>query len=204
MYNAFRTPEEWFFLIEGEGKMKKAKFLLIIVVLIFTSQLANAEIVSNSIIVDDIEYYMQVDDSVYNLGEDVEMLYRVTNLSDEEAGFGFPNSPEFNFWVEQDGENIRTAVEGWMTMPTSFTLLPDESKEYSWIWDMRDDWEQFGGVLVDPGLYDVIGGLDGGTSISTKEYEFTEVPVSITIVPEPGSLTLFLGGLFVLIRKKNN
>jgi hypothetical protein len=53
-----------------------------------------AEIVSNSMIVDDIEYYMQADDSIYDLSEDVEMLYRVTNLSSEEVTFSFGGSPE--------------------------------------------------------------------------------------------------------------
>jgi len=88
------------------------------VVLFIASSTVNAEIVSNSKIVDDIEYYMQVDDSVYELGEDVEMLYRVTNLQEEEKLFGFGVSPENNFWVEKDGENIRTLTQGWYMMPT--------------------------------------------------------------------------------------
>ena len=39
---------------------------------------------SNSIIKDNIEYYIQTDKSVYKLGEKVEMLYRVTNKRGEE------------------------------------------------------------------------------------------------------------------------
>ncbi len=34
---------------------------------------------SNFVVQDGIEYYMQTDKSVYDLGEDVEMSYRVTN-----------------------------------------------------------------------------------------------------------------------------
>ncbi|MHC5061885.1 MAG: BsuPI-related putative proteinase inhibitor [Planctomycetota bacterium] len=171
--------------------------LLIWIFLISGAVTANAEIVSNSLIVDDIEYYMQADDSIYDLGEDVEMLYRVTNFSDEEVSFTFGGDPEWNFWVEKDGETTWTAVEGWWSIIVNFTLLPDESKEYPWVWDMMDS----GGALVEPGVYDIIGGFDAGAE---ELYEFSKVPVSITVVPEPSSLVLFMAGLSVLFRKRKS
>jgi len=66
---------------------------------------------------------------------------------------------------------------------------------------LRDDWEQFGGVLVEPGVYDIIGGFD---AMAEELYEYSKVPVSITVVPEPCSMFLFAGVLaaFVLRRKK--
>ena len=85
--------------------------------------------------------------------------------------------------------------------PTFFTLLPNESKEYAWVWDMRDDWEWYGGVLVEPGVYDIIGGFD---AMAEEWYEYSKVSVSITIVPEPGSVLLFAGVLSaVVLRRKN-
>ena len=134
---------------------------------------------SNSKVVDGIEYYIQTDKAVYNLGENVEMLYRVTNLGDEEVTFGFPGSPEWNFWVERDGENIWTAVEGWWWIGSGFTLAPSEYKEYPYLWDMRDHENN---LLVNVGGYSVIGGLDGA---ATEFYDFTRISVGIKIVPEP-------------------
>ena len=152
-------------------------------------------VVSNSIIQDDIEYYTQVDKAVYSLGEDVEMLYKVTNLTDQDVMFGFPHSPEWNFWVEKDGEHIWQAVEAWWTIPTSFILASGEYKEYPYIWDMKDN----NGILVNLGQYDVIGGFDAGAA---GNYEYSRVAVPITIVPEPCSLALFTTGLFVLMRNR--
>src|SRR4030042_1257465 len=98
---------------------------------------------SNAIVLDDVEYYIQTDKAVYILGQDVLMLYRITNLGSEDVTFTTGNSPAWNFWVEKDGENIWTAVEGWYGVPTVFTLAPGEYKEFPdlnppCIWNMRD------------------------------------------------------------------
>jgi len=58
---------------------------------------------SNSVVQDGIEYYMQTDKSVYSLGENVKMLYRVTNLSDSNSvTFEFSNLQQWSFEV-RDG-----------------------------------------------------------------------------------------------------
>ncbi len=67
---------------------------LIVSAILITERSAKANLVnSNSIVEDDIEYYMQTDKDVYDLGENVEMLYRVTNLGSEDVSFTFPNGP---------------------------------------------------------------------------------------------------------------
>lgn len=82
------------------------KVILVLTISAFTSSFVNAAIVSNSIIVDDLEYYIQVNDSVYSLGEDVEMLFRLTNLKSEEW---IVNSlfPVWDILIsENEGENF--------------------------------------------------------------------------------------------------
>lgn len=178
-----------------EKMKRKIVKITALAVIMWFSTAANATTVNwNAIEVNDIEYYMQTDKAVYNLGENVEMLYKVTNLSNANVTFSFGGDPEWNFWVEKDGENIWTAVQGWWLIGSGFTLSPNEFKEYTYEWNMQDNEED----LVNLGEYDVIGGLDGGTSISSKKWEFTEVAVPITIVPEPCSLTLFITGLYIL------
>ncbi|MHC4501169.1 MAG: choice-of-anchor Q domain-containing protein, partial [Planctomycetota bacterium] len=131
---------------------------------------------SNSKVVDGIEYYIQTDKAVYILGENVKMLYRVTNQTDEDATFGFGGSPEWNFWVEKDAENIWTAVQAWWWFGSRFTLGPSEYKEYPYEWNMRDNDEN----VVNLGVYDVIGGLDGGSHL----WDFTRVSVDIRIISD--------------------
>jgi hypothetical protein len=74
------------------------KKTILVVLVLGTAQVAKANLVnSNSIIQDGIEYYIQTDKFVYDLGENVEILYRVTNLRDEEwrvDGF-FPKMSRF-------------------------------------------------------------------------------------------------------------
>ncbi len=137
---------------------------------------------SNSIVVDDVEYYIQTDKAVYNLGENVQMLYRVTNLGDEDVTFSSLPLPEWNFWVEKHGENIWRAVNVWWAVITEFTLSPGESKEFPalsfpYVWNMRDDENN----LVNVGKYNVIGGLYAGSGL----WDFTRISVGIKIVPEP-------------------
>ena len=130
---------------------------------------------TNPIIKDSIEYYVQTDKSVYKLGENVEMLYRVTNLKNEDVTFRFPHSPQYNFWIEKDGEVIWRAINGWWTVITEFTLSPNNSKEFNYIWDMKDNEN----ILVNVGKYSVIGGLYAGSG----NYVHTKVSVPIEIIP---------------------
>jgi hypothetical protein len=181
--------------------MKKAILSIVLAVLLLgTAPIAMATLNSNSIVEDGIEYYVQTNKPVYNLGENVEMLYRVTNLRSEDVVFYLPNSPAWNFWVEKDGENIWTAVEGWYTVSSGFTLAPSEFKEFPvfspyYVWDMRNNENN----LINVGEYDVIGGFDAGAA---ENYYYSRVSVPITIVPEPCSLAFLLASMVYFIKKR--
>jgi hypothetical protein len=82
-----------------KGKIVKMTVLAIIVC--FSTSVNATSVNWNSVEVNDIEYYMQTDKAIYNLGENVEMLYKVTNLSNANVMFGFGGDPEWNFWVEK-------------------------------------------------------------------------------------------------------
>jgi hypothetical protein len=172
--------------------MKAGKIIAIglLAIVLGTVQLAKATLVnSNYIIQDDIEYYIQTDKSIYNLGENVEMLFRVTNLTDEEVHISCNRSGVFNLLVEKNNESVWAAAH-WFTWDTPTVILSaGESKGVSHIWDMIDD----NGNLVDPGIYDVVGVMYNG---------YTEVAVPITVIPEPASLLLLGAGFFGLILKR--
>jgi hypothetical protein len=155
----------------------------------------------NAVEVDDIEYYIQTDKSVYNLGEDVEFLYRITNLSDEEWRIEGLH-PIFDVIAEEKNGESFNEIWNWSwdqiypAGPAIFTLGPYESIELNEIWpqiDLNGSVEIEDHTQVPPGLFR-IAGVCYPTDVS--------VPVDITIIPEPSSLAIFLTGLSILITKK--
>ena len=124
---------------------------------------------SNSIIEDNnIKYYIQTDKKIYNLGEKVEILYKVTNLGKEELVLRTYQSPEFNILIKKDGGTIWAIYHGWWTWSPGIKISAGETLDnplnYSKRmsdppkWDMRYDEsdEANQGKLVGPGIYNVI------------------------------------------------
>ena len=157
---------------------------------------------ANSTVQDGIEYYMQTDKFVYNLGESVQMLYRVKNLGDMDVEFRFSYGPIDNTcnWMVDKNElriwdNLGRPATGVITW---FVLNPSESKEYTQFWSMSYN----NGDPIMPGIYDITGVL----SYYTGYERYVPVSVQVEIIPEPTSL-LFLGmgcaGLLVRRRNKN-
>jgi hypothetical protein len=167
--------------------------LFLYAILIFLPVCANATINSNSKMLDGIEYYVQTDKSTYELGEQVEMLYKITNLSEQSVTFTSPDSSIWNFWVERDGSQICQAVNARSHMVASFTLVPGQSCQFPsdsgpLLWPLHDGTS----YIVSIGNYDIIGGLDGNADY----LGYTKVSVPIVVTPEPATvLLLTLGGL---------
>ena len=177
-----------------EAKKNLKRLVCAGIAILTLARCASANLVdSNSVVFDGIEYYIQANKSVYDLGEDVEMLYRVTNLRDEDVKIPCLRSPEFNLWVQEDDETIWALVHWFKWYSLGVDLSAGESKEIPYVWDMRDD----NGNLVEPRVYDVVGVI--------YSYEQTEVKVAVTIVPEPCSLALLgvgFASLLAIIGKK--
>lgn len=158
---------------------------------------AKATLVNSNSIVDlGIEYYMQTDKSIYDLGENVEMLFRVINLRHEDVQIGCSQTPEFDLWVQRDEETVWRKYGGGYTFSPGVKLLPGEYEELTHSWGMNDQ----DGVLVEPGLYTVVGLMynQPWNYAHYGEPIISKVGVPITIVPEPGSLGFFVGVLSFL------
>jgi hypothetical protein len=189
--------------VEGDGDMKTIISMIGFLVLVLgIAPFAMATPVnSNSIIEDGIEYYIQTDKAAYDLGENVEMLFRVTNLRDEDVTIPCSRTGEFNLLAEKNGEAIWALAHWFLWYSPGVELSAGESTHLPpYNWDMKDDL----GNLIEPGAYNVIGVMynepwnyaHGGT------YSLTEVPVPITIIPEPNSMALFVACLSILMRNK--
>ncbi len=171
--------------------------IAVLAVLLMGAVSANAEIVSNSTMVDDIEYYIQADNSIYDLGEDIEALFRVTNLGDETLSIG-TSYPIIDIIVSEKEGEVFNEIWNWSwdqiypMGPVLFELGPDESVELNGIWpqiDLHGSVEPEEHTQVPPGIYRISGYLTP-TSVG--------VAVEITIVPEPVTVLLLgFGGLIL-------
>ena len=193
-------------LVRNEGKRmnggtkKILKKLVCIGIVILASIVpAKATLVnSNSVVIDNIEYYMQTNKSVYDLGESVEMLYRVTNLRDDDAVFIFSYGPLENtcdWMVDQDELRIWDNLDRPVTfVGTSFSLNPSESYEYTHTWDMTYK----NGDNILPGNYTITGVL----GYPSNHERYVPVSIQIEIIPEPATLLLLGAGLVILLTHK--
>ena len=189
-------------LWRGKGRMCTHLIFAVALLMLSASSVSKADLVnSNFIVIDDIEYYIQTDKAVYNLGEDVESLFRVTNFSDETLSIG-TSHPVLDIIVfEKEGESFNEIWNwSWDEIypqgPVLFKLEPGESRELGCIWpqiDLNGSVEIEDHTPVPPGIFRVSGNCNPTD---------TSVYVDISIVPEPSSLALFAMSAIALVRYK--
>lgn len=149
---------------------------------------------SNSIVKDNIEYYMQTDKSVYNLGEPIEMVYRWKNPNDQPALFKFFRMTPCDFSIEQDSQRIWLG-KGFYDYTNGgpvYTLNPLEFKEYNETCpglNIKGDFQVKGELIG----HEYNGTIVGGTTLF----------VPINIIPEPSTLVLLALGVGMLARRKD-
>ena len=153
---------------------------------------------SNTVVQDGIEYYIQTDRRVYDLGEDVEILYRITNLGDEELRVrGLAPVQDFFVAQEEGGRSFKEIWRwGWFNVPITgpgvLSLQPNESDAISDIWpqiDWMGTWDLEDDAQVPPGRYRISGVVN----------RVEMVNVDINIIPEPCSLVLFVTSMSILV-----
>jgi hypothetical protein len=178
------------------------KVMISIVIILAVAITANAEITSNSMVIDDIEYYIQADNSIYALGQDVEILHRITNLGEEEWSI-MTLVPSMRIIVEEKvGEDFNPIWPwDWNIYPTRlnyFILQPEESAQISAVWpqiDQKGTGDISDDVQVSLGTYRLSGVF---TSYSWPPID-DDISLSITIVPEPATICLVAAGFASII-----
>ncbi len=141
------------------------------------------------------------------MGENAEILYRVTNVTENHIYLG--EGPSWPFCydsiIKDDADNVVWLWPGYRTTvpPIPFALDADSSRESERLWNLMNDNGTFelpsDDFPVPPGLYTVTGEL-----YFYSFYEKVPVSVSIEIIPEPCSVVLVGTGFMgiILARKK--
>ncbi len=166
---------------------------------------------SNSKVEYGIEYYIETDKAVYDLGEHIEFLYKVTNVRDETVGIWCSQSPELNVEIQNsEGATIWLLFPLGLPYSRGVRLAPSESRVLSgYSWEMTD----YEGYPIEPadylerGNYRVVGIMYNyrWNEIHQSNWLPTEIGLEIMIIPEPGTaLLLSLGSLGLLRRRKVN
>ena len=149
------------------------------------------ELNSNSIIKDNIEYYVQTDKKEYKLGESVEMLYRVTNLRDKAITFKFSvpaESKPYTITVKKNEiflyhNNIGPFLG--VNMYYLFDLQPTEKVEYYENWKAGEQMDFFKSSNPKDILYEnLVTGVcevTGYLSVGRQHDKYVPVSVSINI-----------------------
>jgi len=163
-----------------------------------TRQASATLVNSNSVVRDNIEYIMQTDKSVYNLGENVQLLYEVINRGSYSITFHFNDQVQYYFTVKDNGNLIWDAPKVGFPALSSFTLPPGYFKQYTETWNMRNNQ----GLFITPGSYEITGSLDPVFLSQADSNRYVPVSVQIGVIPEPATVILLgLGGLFALSRR---
>ncbi len=158
---------------------------------------------SNTVVQDGIEYYIQTDKAVYDLGEVVEILYRVSNLTDEIVDLG--KASYIRYWCTvRDREDVE--IWGWPRVaaprpPGSYILDPLDIREYDLTWNLMNDagtyWED-DDTLITPGSYRIVVGL----SLWSVE-NIVPVSLSVEVIPEPTTVVMFTCGSVLIMLARN-
>ena len=183
----------------------KTKIVLMIVILALSALTKKTIAVnSNSEIKDGVAYYLQTDKFVYNLEEDVEMLYRVTNLTENTVDIGEVVDGEpswYHFAITDDGNNEIWHYPWYIPLcpPEILSLEPYQSIEYQIVWNMMNDngtSYEYDDYPVGPGIYDIMGELN--------LYSGERVPIFVAIeaIPEPATIALLGVGFIGTILNK--
>ena len=130
-------------------------------------------------------YSVVTDKAVYHPGDVVQIVHRIENLGE---GDFVLESPAFHLWV-QNGTGVAWSVpdEQAIGYIGILVLAPQQSLDlpYRWNMDGRD------GEQVPAGEYEVVGVVNTDRIASA----------TITILPEPGTFVLLLGGVAVLAHR---
>jgi hypothetical protein len=149
----------------------------------------------NPIEIGAIEFFLRSDKFTYDVGEPVDLLFRITNRGSDPVVLHSEVARNFGLFVAQNDDIVWWAG-GPIYSPGGGLSIPldaGQSFEMHYVWNMTHD---FGGE-ISPGDYQAYGFFNGAP------YPPGPLQVPMTVIPEP-SLTsaFFMGWALLFIGKR--
>jgi len=196
---------------KGKKSLKRLAFsVTIILILVGYAKETKATYVDANAVEEGLEYYIRIDKGVYDLGENIELLHRLTNVGNETL-----NVSEFGIYTlsleltRPQGDTLFSPYFGppFPPMPPGLpyiiTLNPGEYIETQWLitsgrWGADREWveEPFSTV----GQYSITSKYDNSW-LDPHQGPLALEPdaLDFVIIPEPASIFLFVLGLASLL-----
>ncbi len=139
---------------------------------------------ANTIMKDGMECTIEVDRPVYQVGEHVQILFRVTNVTDEVIILSFPSSCQVAFDIWRGTAVVWYYPWTKMSGETSFELSPGEVKEWSTEWNAIDfngsfSFEPENHIPAVPGIYEIVVRLGCNLLDGDANYAIMTLPIEI-------------------------
>jgi len=193
--------------MNGEAKKRLKKLIFAGISILFMAANVKATLVDANAVEEGLEYYIRIDKGVYDLGETIELLHRLTNVGSETL-----NVCDLDIYTlrleltRPQGDTLFSPYYGPPFgpmppgLPDIITLNPGECIETRWHitsgrWGTDGEWVEEPFSIV--GQYSVKSKYNG---YEPRPITLQPDPLDFAIIPEPVTVLLLgLGGL-VLIR----
>ena len=191
----------------GETKKILKKLVCAGIVILASVVPAKATLVDANAVEEGLEYYIRIDKGVYDLGETIEMLGRITNVGDETLNVAELGCFSLRFKLARlGGDILKAPLIIVPCIPDIVTLNPGEYMERRYnITSLT--WGLDGQVVDEPftifGQYSIISEYDNNWPGAEGPLTLEPDALDFVIIPEPASIFLFsLGLTSLLVRKK--
>ena len=194
-----------------EAKKRLKELIFAGISILFITANAEATFVDANAVEEGLEYYIRIDKGIYDLGENIEMLHRLTNVGDQTLNVCDLDIYTLSLELTRPEGDILFAP-AWIThpmppgIPTVITLNPGEYAECRW-YIMLCEWGIDEQVVEEPfaavGHYYILSRYNNSWPESEGPERLVPDALHFAIIPEPCSIAILGVGLAsLLIRKK--
>ena len=146
-------------------------------------------------------YTLESDRATYDLGENLDILFQISNAGDADLVYRLSCSPGIEIQIFREQELAWESATIHMPAFQDITILPGDSVGRCVMWDQTDRF----GVEVEPGSFELRGVIHGNPHPLMMGVHYPELPsAQIQIVPEPSVVMLLSTIAMIRLKRRRN